>query len=207
MNRMECGEKKTSLTADRHEPLRARYRAAPDEAWFTDAAQTVYDSEQDPFHGSFIAGEWHEAPTRFGIHKALGGDHDLPNPGDFLCAALAACLDATVRLIADRLRLRIDSLKVVVTAEADARGPLQVDPTVAVGFQRMTCRVRIVSADSDPAYIRAVIAAAERCCVVLNTLRDGVAVEMLLESPPTQRARKPRQISATQETRHGSHKT
>lgn len=33
-----------------------------------------------------------DAPLQFGIHRAIGGFHDYPNPGDLLNAALAACL-------------------------------------------------------------------------------------------------------------------
>jgi uncharacterized OsmC-like protein len=72
----------------------------------------------DPFHGSVTVGDSLTRPE-FGIHRAVGGDHDLPNPGDMLCAAPAACLDSTVRMIAARLGMGLRRLEVDVRAIAD----------------------------------------------------------------------------------------
>ena len=120
---------------------------------------------------------------RFGIHRAVGGDHDLPNPGDLLCAALAACLDATIRMIADHFRVPLASLQVKVAAECDVRGCLMVDPAVPVGFQRLHCSVRLVpEGDVDRDDLHGLLAAAEKCCVVMQTLRGGVTVLTELEA-------------------------
>jgi len=164
-----------SIVRQRQDPLRERYRSAANEAWIADSARSVYDREDDPFHGVVIPGEARDVRWRFGIHQAIGGDHDLPNPGDMLCAALAACLDATLRMIADRLGIRIESLEVAATAEVDVRGTLVVDRSIPVGFQRINCRVRMQPADSsDPTKLEKLVAAAEYSCVVLQTLRSGV---------------------------------
>ena len=89
-----------------------------------------------------------------------------------LCAALAGCLDATIRMIADRLDVRIDALEVAVSAEADVRGELIVDPSVPVGIQRIRCCLRLRPAeDADPASLRMLLAATEHSCTVLQTLR------------------------------------
>ncbi len=127
----------------RHDRLAERYREAFGDAWVCDGARTVYGPGNDPFHGVVRVSEHHVGEMPFGIHPALGGDHDLPNPGDILCAALAACLDATLRMIADRLGIPIAFLEVSVTGELDARGPLKIEPTVPAGFQAMTCRVTL----------------------------------------------------------------
>jgi uncharacterized OsmC-like protein len=167
-----------SIVKQRQDPLRERYRSAVNEARITDGARTLNDGAGDPFHGTVVAGEGHRSQWRFGIHRAVGGDHDLPNPGDMLCAALAACLDATIRMVADRLDIRIESLEVAVTAEVDVRGTLLVDRNVAVGFQSMQCRVRLQpAAGADAAKLQVLLAAAEHSCVVLETLRKGVPVE------------------------------
>jgi uncharacterized OsmC-like protein len=138
----------------------------------------------DPFHGTVVLGDGCGAQWRFGLHGAIGGDHDLPTPGDLLCAALASCLDATIRTVADRLAVRIEALEVGVNAEADVRGTLIVDPSVPVGFQRMRCCLRLQPADdTDPASMQMLLAAAEYGCVVLQTLRKGVAVEMHVVGP------------------------
>lgn len=173
-----------SIVRQRQDPLRERYRIAANEAWIRDHAHTVYDHAHDPFHGLVAPGEEREARWRFGIHRAVGGEHDLPNPGDMLCAALASCLDTTLRMIADRLNIRIESLEVAATAHVDVRGTLVVDRAVPVGFQRTECRVHLRPASGvDPAKLQKLIAAAEHSCVVLQTLRNGVAVETQFSVP------------------------
>jgi uncharacterized OsmC-like protein len=113
----------------------------------------------------------------------------LPNPGEILCAALASCLDATLRIIADRLEVQIQSLKVEVEGEVDVRGTLLVDPGVPVGFQQMRCRVDLQpGANADAGKVQMLLAATERCCVVLQTLRKGVPVETRLAGPLSQAA-------------------
>jgi uncharacterized OsmC-like protein len=172
----------SGLVKARHEGLRERYREAPVDAWICDRARAVRNQDDDPFHGVVRLGEHDLGKMRFGIHRALGGDHDLPNPGDILCAALAACLDATLRMIADRLAVPIGFLEVSVTGELDARGPLRIEPAVPAGFQAMSCRVAL-EPDGDVAAPQAamLMAAAEQCCVVLNTLRGGVRVDTHIE--------------------------
>ncbi|MEJ2720794.1 MAG: OsmC family protein [bacterium] len=166
----------------RQDPLMARYKTAPEEALITDAARAADGSDTDPFHGLIIPGSQDYGVTiPYGIHRAVGGYHDIPNPGDFLCAALAACLDSTIRIIANRLRISINSLRVEVTARVDVRGTLMVDRAVPVGFQQMQCDVHIDAAEgTDPKLLRTLIASAERSCVNLQTLRTGVPVETIV---------------------------
>lgn len=168
----------SSAVQRRQGPLRDRYRRLPDEAWITDGAQTVNGCGADPFHGAVAPANSSGAPLRFGIHRAVGGDHDYPNPGDLLSAALAACLDSTMRMLADHLGIRLASLEVEVKAECDVRGCLLVARAVPVGFQRMHCRVRLQpEGEVDAEQLQMLVAAAENSCVVLQTLRNGVAVE------------------------------
>jgi uncharacterized OsmC-like protein len=157
----------------RQQPLRDRYKVAPAEAMITDHARTINGVETDPFHGTVVPGsqdygvEW-----PFGIHHAVGGYHDGPNPGDLLCAALATCLDSTIRIIANRL-------EVDVSANVDVRGTLVMDRAVPVGFQTMRCHVTIHTTEgTDPQLVEKLLAAAEYSCVNLQTLRSGVAVEL-----------------------------
>jgi uncharacterized OsmC-like protein len=164
----------------RQQPLRDRYKSAPTEALITDRARAINGVETDPFHGTVVPGsqdygvEW-----PFGIHCAVAGDHDGPNPGDLLCAALATCLDSTIRIIANRLAVTLVSLEVDVSALLDVRGTLVVDRAVSVGFQSMRCQVTIQAAEgTDPDLVEKLLAAAEYSCVNLQTLRSGVAVEL-----------------------------
>jgi uncharacterized OsmC-like protein len=167
------------IVKQRQDPLRERYRTAPDEAWIIDAAGTVANSAEDPFHCTVAPGHGYDALLQAGIHPAVGGYHDRPNPGDILCAALVSCLHTTLRIIADRLEIPIARLEVSAWAEADARGTLVVDRNVPVGFQKMRCEVRLEpAANVPPEKVRMLLAAAEHSCVVLQTLRHGVQVQM-----------------------------
>jgi uncharacterized OsmC-like protein len=174
----------TGIVKQRQDPLRARYRTVAGDARITDSARTAADGAGDPFHGTVVPGDGHGAHWRVGIHRAVGGYHDLPNPGDMLCAALASCLDTTLRMVADRLEIHLKSLEVTVDAEVDVRGTLVVDRGVPVGFQRMQCRVHLQpSDDADLAKVQMLLAAAEHSCVVLQTLRNGVLVDARIGRP------------------------
>lgn len=187
--------------AERQDPLRKRYKEAPQEAMVTDWARTRGNSVSDAFHGTIDFGESSGGATLstqpssvkdehyhynvqlpLGIHRAVGGDHDLPNPGNLLSAALAACFDSTIRMIADRYGLFMESLEVSVSATADTRGTLLVERDVPVAFQRMTCDVTVTpNAGTDPELVGKVMRAAEYSCVNLQTLLSGVPVEIAYE--------------------------
>jgi uncharacterized OsmC-like protein len=174
---------KAKLVQQRQGPLRERYRRVPTEAWIRDGAQTINGCGGDPFHGAVIPANNAGAPLCFGIHRAVGGDHDYPNPGDLLSAALAACLDSTLRMLADHLDVRLQSLEVKVEAECDVRGCLLVERFVPVGFQKMRCSVRLQpEGQVEPERLQMLLGAAEGTCVVLQTLRNGVTVTAQIDN-------------------------
>jgi uncharacterized OsmC-like protein len=162
----------------RQDPLRKHYKVSPEDAGITDRAITTGGTGMDPFHGKVVPGsEDHGVVWPFGIHRAVGGDHDLPNPGDLLAAALAACLDSTIRMIAARMGVSLMSLSVEVAGDVDVRGCLLVDREVPVGFQEMRCHVDLKAATgTDPQLVQMLLAASENNCVVFQTLRSGVRV-------------------------------
>jgi uncharacterized OsmC-like protein len=168
-----------SLVADRQAPLRALYAESPQRARTRKAARTSSASvpASDPFHGEVEVGSGYGASLRFGVDRWIGGLHDAPNPGDLLCAALAACEDAAIRMIADLLGVELSELEVEVTGELDVRGCLGADPDVRVGFEELSCKARLRAAPgTEEARLNALAAAAERFCVNLDTLRGGIEV-------------------------------
>lgn len=170
------------MVTRRQEPLRRHYRDKPGDAEIVDHARAA-SIHSDPFHGTVMIGDDASA-LDFGIHRAVGGDHDAPNPGDILCAALAACLDSTLRMIASRMGIALEELEVKARALADARGCLNVDPDIPAGFRRIDIDVCIKAAEgADPARIDMLASAAERSCVVLQTLRNAIPVETRLRDP------------------------
>jgi uncharacterized OsmC-like protein len=113
-----------------------------------------------------------------GVHSALGGVHDAPTPGDILCAALAACQDSSVRMVANLLGVQLEFLEVSVSGDVDVRGTMMIDRTVPIGFQAMRCNVQMrVKAGTDPRLVGKLKAAAEQSCVVLQTLRAPPRIE------------------------------
>lgn len=163
---------------ERQAPLKVQYKGSPETAWITDCAKTIGDNLADPYHGKLIAGEGHNVKWGFGVHQAVGGLHDAPVPGDILCAALAACQESAIRMVANLLGITLTSLDVDVTADIDVRGTMAIEREVPVGFQSMRCQVNLQTAGgTDPKLVKKLVKGAEHCCVVMQTLRSGVPVE------------------------------
>lgn len=129
-------------------PLRTEYKTTPSKALVVDHARTSGDSASDPFHSKVEPMDGSGIVVPIGTHAAVGGPHDAPTPGDMLCAALAACQDSTVR------------------------GTLAMDPNVPIGFQAITCEVRLTAKEGTSSeLLKKLGIAAEQCCVVQQTLK------------------------------------
>lgn len=178
MRQSETVQAGESFTA-RQDELRARYREAPSEARITDRGRTASEELGDTVHIWAVPGNQdYGMQWKLGVHRAVAGLHDGPNPGDLLCTALAACMDSVVRMIAERHGVAVEHLEVDVEGDVDVRGTLWVSQEAPVGFERMRCRTRLRVADgTDPRLVERLLAAAERSCVNLETLRRGVEVE------------------------------
>ncbi|MES2188797.1 MAG: OsmC family protein [Pseudomonadota bacterium] len=164
-------------------PLRKKYVASPDAALIVDCAVTASTNNLDPFHATVEPMEGCGIKVPVGVHSALGGPHDAPTPGDILCAALAACQDSSIRMVANILGIELQYLQVKVTAEVDVRGALAMSQDVPVGFQQMASAVELrVREGTDVMLIEKLKFAAERSCVVLQTLRNppSIAVQFMV---------------------------
>lgn len=171
--------RRESVVAQRQEPLRMHYEQSPDSARTQKWARTTSSrvAADDPFHGEVEIGAGYGTSLRFGLDRYVGGLHDAPNPGDLLCAAIASCTDGAIRMVAERLGVQLTSLEVEVTGELDVRGCLLIDRDVPVGFDALDCTVRIAAAEgTDQRRLVALVAAAEKVCVNLDTLRRGIEV-------------------------------
>ena len=165
--------------------LRNRYRVdAPGEALVTDTAASVAKAGDSPMWGSVqIGAPDFEVTAPVGVHRAVGGRHDLPVPGDILCAALVACVDTTIRILSNNLGIPLASLGVNVQADCDVRGTLLVDPSVRVGFNAMRVSVKAVPGPGVTSeQVEGLVQMAEKCCVVLHTLRNGVDMAFKLNA-------------------------
>ena len=159
-------------------PLKAKYKEAPQSAMVIDHARTSGEVASDPFHSKVEPMDGCGISIPVGVHAAVGGLHDAPTPGDLLCAALAACQDSAVRMVANLLGVELTELEVRVTAAADVRGAMAMDPAVPVGFQSITCDVRLKAKEgTPPELLEKLSVAAERCCVVQQTLKAPPVVK------------------------------
>ena len=171
-----------SLVTRRQDPLRPLYREDPTEALSYKEVRTLYTGATDAVHGRIFPTGFPEVAWDYGIDDTVGGFDDLPNPGHLLCAALAACMDSTVRMIADRLGVRIERLEVEVNGAADVRGCLAMSRSVRPGFRQMQCRLALeLDPEADPQVGAMLVQQAEKLCVTLDTLRNGTPIAVDFE--------------------------
>ncbi|WP_051416430.1 hypothetical protein [Asinibacterium sp. OR53] len=76
-----------SIVKERQQPLMSTYLENPGAAWITDVAIIEGKDLNDPLHTSVSINEELTLDFPIGVHRAVGGYHDFPNPGDLLCAA------------------------------------------------------------------------------------------------------------------------
>ena len=159
-------------------PLKETYVKEPDLAMVIDHAKTSGKDAADPYHSIVEPMDGCGVSVPVGVHAAVGGKHDAPTPGDLLCAALAACQDSAIRMVANLMNIELLELEVKVTATADVRGTLMMEKVVPVGFQKMKCEVRMkVNEETEPRQIERLQSVAKACCVVQQTLKSPPPVE------------------------------
>lgn len=159
----------------RQAPLYERYANDPAAAMVEDYAITTSarTPANNPLHTDLALAHARDVSLDVGVHKAVGGLGDKPCPGDILCGALAACLDSSIRIIANRLSVELEHLEVEVKGEADVRGTLRADDNCPVAFQAFHTHVSIQAApEIDETLLEQLLKAAEYSCVVLQTLRS-----------------------------------
>lgn len=169
------------LVVQRQSPLRDLYRDDPSAAITVKRARTVPAPTPDPLHASVeVFGE--AIPTTrwdIGVDAKVGGLDDLPNPGHLLCAALATCAESTLRMVAEHLHVGVEQLSVEVTGEVDCSGCLAIDATAPVGFRSIDVVIDLVTAaGTDERSAQLLRDTTERLCVVLDTLRREVPVDV-----------------------------
>ncbi|MEJ2509063.1 MAG: OsmC family protein [Gammaproteobacteria bacterium] len=175
-----------SRVLQRQAPLRAAYQKDPQPALIVKHVRTAALPGTDALHGVVIPGDQYNVSVKYGIDRAVGGDHDAPNPGELLCAALAACEDATIRMVADVLGVVLEDLEVEVIGRVDVRASLGMDVDSPLEFQTMECKAHIrvapgtirVAPGTPPALVQRLKVGAERSCINLATLRRGVPVDL-----------------------------
>lgn len=95
-----------------------------------------------PIYGHVFCGEGIPVSVR----KAVGGESDVPCSGEILVAALASCLDTTIRMIANLKGIRLSHREVQVSFDADVRETLMTGDNVLVRFQIAHMKVDLKTA-------------------------------------------------------------
>ncbi|MGB6772308.1 MAG: OsmC family protein [Candidatus Dormiibacterota bacterium] len=165
--------------------IRERYAAEPDSPPVRLRVRSGDSDLGDPLHCEVVPASVPGVSWRSGAHEAVGGEGDAPCSADLLLGALAACQEITLRMVAANLGIGLKELEVQVDGDWDPRGTLAMGPEFAIGLTAIRCRTRVV-VDQDVAGERAerLLRSAERYCVVLNTLRQGVPVESTFKLDP-----------------------
>jgi uncharacterized OsmC-like protein len=167
----------TSKVLKNQKPLYKAYEKHPSLAQITDKATIIGKHFDNPFQTSVAINDELNVNFEVGVHRAVGGLHDAPNPGDMLCASLAACFESTLRMICNRVRVDLLETKVEVLAHVDVRGTLMIDPKVDVGFTSMEVNVQVKFNDSiNQKQALQLLKSVERCCVIYQTLKQALSI-------------------------------
>jgi len=162
---------------DLQAPLRDRYRSDPDAAPMKLSVRSGPSDLADPLHCAVrpdaVAGvEW---PS--GAHAAVGGAGDVACSADLLLGALVACQETTLRMVATNAGIDLEDLEVSAEADWDPRGTLAMGREFPIGLTAIRCHTRVViRGDASGERAERFLRSAERFCVVLQTLQNGVPV-------------------------------
>lgn len=170
--------KNSSVVQQRHLILYKKYQNNPASAWITDSAEVIGINLQDPFRTSVSINDKMKVPFKIGVHKAVGGDHDFPNPGDLLCASLASCFESTVRMISNKLGIELNETKIKATAQVDVRGTLMIDKSIPVAFQSMHIDAVIIAKNTNEKLLNTLIKGAKQSCIVYQTIKRGIPITL-----------------------------
>jgi uncharacterized OsmC-like protein len=163
-------------------PLRERYREADASFAITLAVSGRDGDPSDPLHCEVTPASVPSVRWRSGAHPGVGGLGDAPCSADLLLGALAACQEVTVRMVAANMGIELEHLEVRVEGDWDPRGTLAMGRQFPVGLTAIRCTTRAtVGGDAAGERAERFIRSAERYCVVLATLRQGVPVESSFE--------------------------
>ncbi|MGH8021365.1 MAG: OsmC family protein [Opitutaceae bacterium] len=155
-------------------PLKERYRENPRAAEVTlRAAGRLGDAvncEVETGAGALVAA----------LHPATGGSGGELCSGDMLLQALVACAGVTLSAVATALGIVLRGGLVTAEGDLDFRGTLGVSKEAPVGFQRIRLQFKL-DADVSEEQLATLLRLTERCCVVLQTLKNPPVITTACE--------------------------
>src|SRR5882762_4719562 len=156
-------------------PIKERYKADPMAATITLKAKGTLD---DAHIACKV--ETGRALAVAGLHPATGGSGLELCSGDMLLEALVACAGVTLKAVATAIDIPLKSGKVSAEGDLDFRGTLGVAKDAPVGFAEIRLRFEVAS-DATPEQLDQLLKLTERYCVVYQTLKGGLPIEVKLE--------------------------
>lgn len=157
-------------------PIKAELQRHPEKARIADTVHSLPSDLRDPMRVSVGRTEERPFEITIGAHPGVGGDGTVPCSGDVLAAALAGCQELTVRMVAANMGIELEDVRVEVVGTGDLRGALGLDPSTKVGLQKLDLRTHVTVRGGNPERARRLLAAAERYCAILDTLRNPPAI-------------------------------
>jgi len=156
-------------------PLKEKYKTDPQ------AGVITLRAEGRIGEGITCSVQTGKALVEAGLHPATGGNGMFACSGDMLLEALAACAGVTMAAVATSIGVELRSGTVRAEGDLDFRGTLGVAKEAPVGFQRIRLSFEIES-DAPQDQIATLSRLTERYCVVYQTLRQGVPIEVTVTS-------------------------
>jgi|GEM_PF-3462282 len=165
----------------RQTDLAGIYMKDPEEAWITDVAESSSEhiTASEPYYSQMTLKSNDAIDVPLAVHKAVGGESELPTPGHLLAGAIAGCIDSSIRMIASRFGVGLTHLNVSVTLGVDVRGTLCIDQTVPVGFQDADIQITLSAEENvTEEELAIVLKMAKHCCILLQTFKAPPAVNI-----------------------------
>jgi uncharacterized OsmC-like protein len=146
----------------------------PDEARYTDSVATAVVGDRLRVSVDGPSGERLETD----MPAAVGGTGDVPSPGWFLRAAVAACVASVAAMRAAQLGIAGFSCTVEVDSESDDRGILGLDAEVPGGPLSMRIGVQVGGDGVGPRELEDIATWAVDHCPVSDAVRREVPVRV-----------------------------
>jgi uncharacterized OsmC-like protein len=153
-------------------PIKERYKADAQAAQITLRAQGTLDESRIA-----CKVETGRALAVAGLHPATGGSGLELCSGDMLLEALVACAGVTLKAVATALEIPVRAATVYAEGDLDFRGTLGVAKDAPVGFVAIRLAFTVDS-DASQEKLDQLLRLTERYCVVYQTIRGGVPVEV-----------------------------
>ena len=157
-------------------PLKDGYRADPASARITLSARG--GQGDTPVACSVDLGR---ALQQAEAHPGVGGPGLGACSGDLLLGALAACAQLTCQMVAAAMEVPVRSVEVEVEGDLDLQGTLGTDRDARVGFEAIRLHFVLDAPEATAEQLEALLARADRYCVVLQTLVAPPPIEVSSE--------------------------